>query len=71
MTSLDLLKQLKVAEQEVESLKVYIIDIKQRMLIYVPMKDDPVDVAIADFINNYPDRRRLKVMFYRETAGIY
>jgi hypothetical protein len=30
LTSLELLKQLKEAELEVESLKVYIIDMKQR-----------------------------------------
>jgi hypothetical protein len=26
---------------------------------------------LADFVNNYPDRRKLKVMFYRCEPGVY
>ena len=26
---------------------------------------------MADFINNYPDRNKLKIMFMRETEGVY
>ena len=26
---------------------------------------------MADFINNYPDRNKLKIMFVRESNGIY
>ena len=44
---------------------------KARVAIYVPIKDDPVDVKVAEFINNYPDRNKLKVMFMRESAGVY
>ena len=44
---------------------------KQKMSIYVPVKDDPVDVALADFVNNYPDRRKLRVMFLRCEPGVY
>jgi hypothetical protein len=42
-TSLELLKQLKDAEIEIETLKNYIIDLKQRIAVYIPMKGDPVD----------------------------
>ena len=41
------------------------------MNIYIPVKDDPIDVKLAEFINNYPDRNKLKVMFMRESYGIY
>ena len=41
------------------------------MAIYVPVKDDAVDMKLADFINNYPDRQRLKIMFLRESEGVY
>jgi len=66
LTSLDLLKQLKAAEQESEHLKAYIIEMKQKMMIYIPAKDDQVDSALAEYINNYPDRKRLRIMFIRE-----
>lgn len=28
-------------------------------------------MKLADFINNYPDRHRLKIMFLRESEGVY
>ena len=28
-------------------------------------------MKIADFINNYPDRNKLKIMFMRESEGVY
>ena len=71
VTSLELLRQLKDAESENESLKMYIIDMKQKLAIYIPGKDDAVDIALADYINNYPDRKRLKVMFLRVEPGVY
>ena len=35
------------------------------------MKDDEVDKKLADFVNNYPDRNKLKIMFMRESEGVY
>jgi hypothetical protein len=67
ITSLELLRQLKTSEEENESLKMYIIDLKQKVAIYIPHKDDPIDKMLADYINNYPDRQRLKIMFLRES----
>ena len=71
MTSLELLKQLKDAEVEIETLKQYIIDLKQRIAVYIPIKDDVVDKRLAEYINNYPERDRLKIMFMRESEGVY
>jgi hypothetical protein len=46
---------------------MYIIDLKQKVAIYIPQKDDPIDKILADYINNYQDRQRLKIMFLRES----
>lgn len=70
-TSLELLKQLKEAEVEIDTLKQYIIDLKQRIAVYIPVKEDPVDKKLAEFINNYPERSKLKIMFMRESEGVY
>ena len=70
-TSLELLKQLKDAEVEIETLKQYIIDLKQRIAVYIPVKEDAVDKKLAEFINNYPERSKLKIMFMRESDGVY
>ena len=69
--SLDLLTSLKGAEEEVETLKSYVLDLKARIAVYVPTKDDPIDKKLADYINNFPDRQKLKIMFMRESEGIY
>lgn len=70
-TSLDLLSSLRDTELEVETLKSYIIDLKARIAVYIPVKDDPVDKKLAEYINNYPDRAKLKIMFMREQSGVY
>ena len=81
----ELLKQLKDAETEIETLKQdiidlkqniidlkqNIIDLKQRVAVYIPMKGDVIDKKLAEYINNYPERSKLKIMFTRESEGIY
>ena len=62
-TSLNLLQNLKDAELEIETLKEYIIELKQRVAVYIPVRDDTVDARLAEYINNYPERSRLKIMF--------
>lgn len=39
--------------------------------MYIPIKDDAVDKKLAEFINNYPERSKLKIMFMRESEGVY
>jgi hypothetical protein len=62
---------LKDAEGEIETLKQYVIDLKQRIAVYIPVKEDNVDKRLAEFINNYPERAKLKIMFMRESEGVY
>jgi hypothetical protein len=69
--ALPLFNHLKDAEGENETLKNYIIELKQRIAVYIPVKDDPIDKRLAEFINNYPERQRLKIMFMRESEGVY
>ena len=32
---------------------------------------DAVDERLADYLNNYPERKNLKIMFMRESEGVY
>ena len=73
-----MLKQLKDTEHEnedkegqIETLQQYIIDLKSRIAVYIPVKGDLIDKKLAEYINNYPDRQKLKIMFLRETEGVY
>ena len=47
------------------------MELKSKVSIYIPLKGDIVDMQLADFVNNYPDRNKLKIMFLRESAGVY
>ena len=62
---------MKDAEDEIEVLKNYIIDLKARIAVYIPQKGDVIDKKLAEYINNYPDRQKLKIMFLRESEGVY
>ena len=66
-----MLTNLRDREVEVETLKSYIIDLKARIAVYIPVKDCATDKKLAEYINNYPDRQKLKIMFMRESAGVY
>jgi len=70
-TALELLKQLKEAENEIDCLKQYVIDLKSRSAVYIPVREDPVDKKLAEYINNYPERAKLRIMFMRESEGVY
>jgi intracellular sulfur oxidation DsrE/DsrF family protein len=39
--------------------------------IYHGKKNDKIDMALANFLNKYPERSNLKIMFLRETEGVY
>jgi len=78
LEALGLLKMLQASESsceemqnEIEVLRNYIIDLKSRIAVYIPVKNDSIDKRIAEYINNYPDRQKLKIMFMRESEGVY
>ena len=54
-----------------DTLKQYIIDLKSRIAVYIPVRDDHIDRKLAEYINNFPDRQKLKIMFMRESEGVY
>ena len=85
-TSLDLIQQLRDLDQlmkdtikklnedhkvEVDSLQAYITDLKARLAVYIPVKTDAIDVALAQYMNNYPDKRKIKIQFIRQGQGVY
>lgn len=47
------------------------MSLRKSMQVYVPLKEDPIDKKLAEFLNNFPDRQRLKVMFMRQSEGVY
>ena len=69
--SLETLRSMRDLEVENGALKSYIIDLKAKVSIYLPDKNDAIDMKVAEYVNNYPDRSQLKIMFLRESTGVY
>lgn len=38
---------------------------------YIPHKGDSLDTLLADFLTTYPEQEKLKIMFLRESEGVY
>lgn len=79
LRSLDLLQKYREFElwydntwvPETDVLKSYIIDLKSRVPNFIAAKGDPVDKALAEYINALPNRTQMKIMFLRRSPGIY
>jgi len=39
--------------------------------VYIPKKHDKIDVALGSFVNNYPERNKMVIIFLRESEGVY
>ena len=72
----ELLDKLKHAEDELEPLQEQIrkllIEIdKLKHDTYIPRKRDVLDEQLGDYLTMYPEKEKLKIMFLRETEGVY
>ena len=70
-TSLELLQQIRVDEDEILTLKTSLIDFKARASFYQPVKDDPVDLRLAEYLNTVDRAKFARVTFIRESNGFY
>lgn len=39
--------------------------------IYIAHKPDKIDMTLGNFINKYPERKKMGIMFLRESEGVY
>ncbi|CAG9327277.1 unnamed protein product [Blepharisma stoltei] len=62
-------ENLKERELEIEELREVITELQKEREVYLPVKDDPIDIALADYVNTRQDP--LDVPFTREDLGIY
>ena len=40
-------------------------------MIYHAEVADPIDKKLGDYLNQYPEREKLQILFLRESAGVY
>jgi len=39
--------------------------------LYMPKRSDKIDVALGNFLNRYPEKEKMKILFLRESEGMY
>ena len=54
-------------ENEVETLKTYVRDVTARFNVYIANKTDAIDAKLGQYLNAYPDKRKFKFTFMRES----
>lgn len=64
-------KQLNIAQGKISDLLNLLEQGREQFKIYIPKKSDRIDSAMAEFINKYPERDSMKIMFLRESEGVY
>ena len=68
-TVLKLKSEATEKDQEIEELKTLVYELQKDKKEYTPVKDDPIDEALANYINKRP--KPLKVPFTRQKKGSY
>ena len=56
---------------DIKELTDILNDVANKMQFYVPVKTDAIDLTLSEYINSYPDKKKLKIMFMRESEGVY
>lgn len=68
-------------DEYILNLKKLILELREKMPLYIPQKvqyfpfitfqNDPIDNALADYINSSLDPGQLRMLFLRESDGVY
>ncbi len=67
----ELLNQIREREHELERVHEYMNDLQRMNFIYQPVKDDPTDKKLAEYINNNQVHSKASLFFVREQEGVY
>ena len=67
----DLIEITESSKKKIDSLQKIIENLEMDGPIYIARKQDQIDRSLANFLNTYPKRDKLKILFIRESEGIY
>lgn len=75
---LELLEQLKEVEEALELSDAKLgelIKVNEQLDtksgLYIAHKNDKVDQNLGNYLNTYPERKKMNIMFLRESEGVY
>jgi len=61
----------EASETKVKELMDLLEQSRAQFNIYIPKKEDNIDCSLAKVINNYPEKDKMKILFLRESEGVY
>ena len=64
-------ERLYFLEEKVEELLIIIEQMEKGQAIYIGHKNDKIDTTLSNFINKYPERKKMNIGFIRESEGVY
>lgn len=59
------------SKEKIAELYDIISKMEYTQVIYIAHKTDKIDKTLANFINKYPERKKMNIMFLRESEGVY
>ena len=75
---LDLLDQLKLvedklnlAEEKIDELLKLNEKLENNQAVYIAHKNDKVDRTLGNYLNKFPEKKKMNIMFLRESEGVY
>ena len=71
MISQEFESHLELSEQKIQQLLNINEQLENGQAIYIAKKNDKVDRTLGQFLNMYPERQKLQIMFLRESEGVY
>ena len=61
----------ELAEDKIEELIKVNEMLEKNQAVYIAKKYDKVDTTLGNYLNKFPEREKLKIMFLRESEGVY
>ena len=58
---------LQESDEYANNLKSIIQELREKVLFYIPIYDDSLDVCLANYLNQYCEKKKAKSLFVRES----
>ena len=59
------------AEEKIQELLDLNEALERNQAIYIAKKNCKIDKTLGNYLNKYPEREQMKIMFLRESEGVY
>ena len=63
--------KLALAEEKIDELLRINEELEKNQAVYIAHKYDKVDKCLGNYLNRYPEKKQMNIMFLRESEGVY